>query len=94
MNEEERRKIYINNLSKVKKRTGRPRKEGKRMTFRYDPAVIMAITHYAETMKQSTDLTINEVLLDFLKPKVERTINNIPQYYFKPTYKVNIGNKS
>lgn len=94
MNEEERRKIYINNLSKIKKRTGRPKKNGKRITVRYDPAVFMAITRYAETMKQSTDLTINEILLNFLKPKVERTINNIPQYYFQTTYKVSIGKKS
>jgi hypothetical protein len=94
MNQEERRKIYLNNLSKVKNRTGRPKKNGKRITVRLDETIFLSITHYANKEEQDLEMIINQILLEFLKPKIERVINNVPQYYVSKTHQINIGKKS
>ena len=71
MNEEERRKIYLNNLSKIKNRTGRPKKSGKRIYFRCDLMMQMILDQLAEKNNMTMDEAINEsILLFLLKNKV------------------------
>lgn len=71
VNQEEKRRIALQNLSKVKQKTGRKKKAGKKRTYRFALNVDVTIREYAKKRNIPVYMLINMILRDYLvKEKV------------------------
>lgn len=86
MDHEKRRLIAIENLKKVQKRTGRPKKFGLRRTFRLDKSISIELDKYVEGHNTTADDVVNSLLLALLKKEKQLRKDRIYEIGNDPSY--------